>query len=106
MDFLKNIMITLLAATMLWGCSDDDESINGSEATISLSTNTIQTDKNGGNITVTVASSGDWRLAGVCDWAHPSVMSGKDGDVVTFTIDPNTLDRSVRRLSNFLQVLL
>lgn len=92
MDFLKNIMITLLAATMLWGCSDDDESINGSEATISLSTNTIQTDKNGGNITVTVASSGDWRLAGVCDWAHPSVMSGKDGDVVTFTIDPNTLD--------------
>lgn len=92
MDFLKNIMITLLAATMLWGCSDDDESINGSEATISLSTNTIQTDKNGGNITVTVASSGDWRLAGVCDWAHPSVTSGKDGDVVTFTIDPNTLN--------------
>lgn len=92
MDFLKNIMITLLAATMLCGCSDNDESINGSEATVSLSTNTIQTDKNGGNITVTVTSSGDWRLAGVCDWAHPSVTSGKDGDVVTFTIDPNTLD--------------
>ena len=75
MDFLKNIMITLLAATMLWGCSDDDESINGSEATISLSTNTIQTDKNGGNITVTVARSGDWRLAGVSGWAHRSVMT-------------------------------
>ena len=92
MDFLKNIMITLLAATMLWSCSDNDESINGGETSISLSTNTIQADKNGGNITVTVTSSGDWRLAGVCDWAHPSVTSGKDGDVVTFTIDPNTLD--------------
>ncbi len=90
MDFLKNIMITLLAATMLWGCSDDDETINGVEAAISLSTHTIQTDKNGGDITVTVTSSGDWRLAGVCDWAHPSVTSGKDGDAVTFTIDPNT----------------
>ena len=65
MDFLKNIMITLLAATMLWSCSDNDESINGGETSISLSTNTIQADKNGGNITVTVTSSGDWRLAGV-----------------------------------------
>ena len=92
MDFLKNIMITLLAATMLWSCSDNDESINGGETTISLSTNTNQADKNGGNITVTVTSSGYRRLAGVCDWAHPSVTSGKDGDVVTFTIDPNTLD--------------
>ncbi|MEY8685192.1 BACON domain-containing carbohydrate-binding protein [Bacteroides sp. AN502(2024)] len=92
MDFLKNIMITLLAATLLWGCSDDDESIDGGETAISLSTYTIQADKNGGDITVTVTSSGDWRLAGVCDWAHPSVTSGKDGDVVTFTIDPNTLD--------------
>ncbi len=85
-------MITLLAATMLWSCSDDESINNGNEAIISLSTNTIQADKNGGDVTVTVTSSGDWRLSGACDWAHPSVTSGKDGDVVTFTIDPNTAD--------------
>lgn len=75
MDFLKRIMITLLAATMLWSCSDDESINNGNEAIISLSTNTIQADKNGGDVTVTVTSSGDWRLSGACDWAHPSVTS-------------------------------
>ena len=48
--------------------------------------------KNGGDATVTVTSSDNWRLSGICDWAHPSITSGKDGDVVTFTIDPNKLD--------------
>lgn len=95
MDFLKKIMITLLAATILWSCSDDDESTNGGNATISLSTNIIQVDKNGGDVAVTVTSSGDWRLSGVCDWAHPSLTSGKNGDVVTFTINPNELDEKL-----------
>lgn len=88
-------MITLLAATILWSCSDDDESTNGGNATISLSTNIIQVDKNGGDVAVTVTSSGDWRLSGVCDWAHPSLTSGKNGDVVTFTINPNELDEKL-----------
>lgn len=92
MDFLKKIMIALSATLILWSCSKDDEMTNGNEATISLSTNIIQVDKNGGNATVTVASSGDWRLSGVCDWASPSVTSGKNGDVITFTIAPNQLD--------------
>ncbi len=91
MDILKKIMIALSAALILWGCSDDDESTDAGNATISLSTGIIQVDRNGGDATVTVTSSGDWRLSGVCDWAHPSMTSGKNGDVVTFTIDPNTL---------------
>lgn len=35
----------------------------------------------------------------LCDWAHPSVTSGKNGDVVTFTIDPNELDE--KRIATF-----
>lgn len=92
MDLLKKIMIVLSATLMLWGCSDDDDSTNGDNATISLSTDILQVDKNGGDATVTVTSSDDWRLSGLCDWAHPSVTSGKNGDIVTFTIDPNSLD--------------
>ena len=87
MKLFKNLMIVLSASLLLWGCSDDDESINSGNSTISLSTNILQVDKNGGDATVTVTSSDNWRLSGICDWAHPSVTSGKDGDVVTFTID-------------------
>lgn len=92
MDLLKKIMIVLLAIPMLWNCSDDDESTNEGDPTISLSTNIIQVNKNGGDATVSVTSSGDWQMSGVCDWAHPSATFGKNGDVVTFTIDPSTID--------------
>ena len=92
MKLFKNLMIVLSATLLLWACSDDDESIDNSNSTISLSTNIIQVDKNGGEATVTVTSSDNWRLSGVCDWAHPSMTSGKNGDEVTFTIDPNNLD--------------
>lgn len=85
-------MIALTATLILGGCSDDDESTNGGIATISLSTDIIQVDKSGGSATITVTSSDDWRLSGVCDWVHPSATSGTDGDIVTFTIDPNKLD--------------
>lgn len=91
MKLFKNLMIVLSAALLIWSCSDD-ESINGGNSEISLSTNIIQVDKNGGDATVTVKSSDEWRLSGVCEWAHPSVTSGKNGDIVTFTIDPNILD--------------
>ena len=70
MKLYKNLMIILSASLLLWGCSDDDESINSGNSTISLSTNILQVDKNGGDATVTVTSSDNWRLSGICDWAH------------------------------------
>ena len=72
MKLYKNLMIILSASLLLWGCSDDDESINSGNSTISLSTNILQMDKNGGDATVTVTSSDNWRLSGICDWAHRS----------------------------------
>lgn len=70
MKLFKNLMIVLSVSLLLWGCSDDDESINNGNSTISLSTNILQVDKNGGDATVTVTSSDNWRLSGICDWAH------------------------------------
>jgi uncharacterized lipoprotein YajG len=101
MKLFKNLMIVLSVSLLLWGCSDDDESINNGNSTISLSTNILQVDKNGGDATVTVTSSDNWRLSGICDWAHPSITSGKDGDVVTFTIDPNKLDEKLQVFHRF-----
>lgn len=48
MKLFKNLMIVLSVSLLLWGCSDDDESINNGNSTISLSTNILQVDKNGG----------------------------------------------------------
>jgi uncharacterized lipoprotein YajG len=61
MKLFKNLMIVLSVSLLLWGCSDDDESINNGNSTISLSTNILQVDKNGGDATVTVTSSDNWR---------------------------------------------
>ena len=92
MNLLNKLMIVLSVAFLLWSCSDsNDERSIDDISTISLSTDVLQKDKDGGDATVTVTSSGDWRLSGICDWAHPSATSGKNGDVVTFTIDPNPL---------------
>ena len=38
---------------------------------------------------VTVASSGEWRLAGRQLWCEPSAVEGVDGDEVNFTVQPN-----------------
>ena len=85
-------MMILSALLMLGSCSDDDNSGNEGPAyaRISLSAEKLQAPKEGGQVSVTVTSDADWRLAGVCDWAHPSITEGKSGDAVTFTIDENT----------------
>lgn len=43
----------------------------------------------GGDLKVVVASTGDWSLQGEVAWATPSVVSGKNGDVVVFSVAPN-----------------
>lgn len=88
---MKKILIAFAAAAALLCACDDDNTgeDNGSSATITISTETLTAAPEGAQQSVTVTSSGDWRLSGVCDWAHPSATSGKSGETVTFTIDPN-----------------
>lgn len=85
---LKYIFICLSVAILISSCSDNDNPSSGSEPAISLSSEVIQVTKEGGSETITVTSTGDWKLSGLADWVHPSATSGKNGDVVTFTIDP------------------
>lgn len=92
---MKKIFIAFVAvACALSACSDDDTADDLSRATISITPDAIPAGPDGTTTQVTVTSSGDWRLAGVCDWVHPSAESGRSGDVVTFTIDPNTSEES------------
>ena len=92
MKQLKYYMMMLSALLFMASCSDDDDSTDtsGLGTQISLSADKLQVDKNGGTVAVTVTSDADWRLAGMCDWAHPSATEGRSGDEVTFIIDENT----------------
>lgn len=91
---MKKLFIAFVAvACALCGCSDDDTTENGAQgATISITPDQIPTGGDGTTAQITVTSSADWRLAGVSDWVHPSAVSGRSGDVVTFVVDPNTTD--------------
>jgi hypothetical protein len=79
-------------ALALCGCSDNDKekAAEYQEATLSLSTEHIDAGVESSRATVTVTSSGDWRLSGTSDWAHPSATAGKSGDEVAFDIDANS----------------
>lgn len=93
---MKKIFLAFVAmACALSSCSDDDAaSDNGLGGSIAISADTILAGTDGTTEQITVTSSGDWRLAGVCDWAHPSAVSGRSGDKVTFTIDPNDTEEA------------
>lgn len=99
---MKKIFIAFVAlACAFSACSDDDTADDLSRATISITPDAIPAGMDGTTAQVTVTSSGDWRLAGVCDWVHPSSEAGKSGDVVTFTIDPNTSEDSREAVFKF-----
>lgn len=60
---------------------------------ISLFPESLGFDEKGGKKTISVTSTGDWTLApkdgAEYDWVTPSVLSGKDGDNVSFTVAAN-----------------
>lgn len=97
MKLLHYIFAALSAIVLVSSCSDNDDGTTGkgNAETITLSSDILQVTKDGGTETITVTSSGDWKLSGLADWVHPSATSGKNGDVVTFTIDPN-IDKDIK----------
>lgn len=96
---MKKLFIAFVAtAGLLSGCDKDDNTVADKEfvnlsaaelATEPDGSQTLASGPEGGQYRITVSSSGDWRVAGDCDWARLSATSGHDGDVVTLTVDPN-----------------
>lgn len=90
---MKKLLIAFVAAACaLSSCSDDNTAEDASRDNIAISTQNIPAGPEGGTTQIKVTSSGDWRIAGVCEWAHASAVSGKNGDTVTITVDPNDSD--------------
>lgn len=89
---MKNIFMAFAAATcLLCSCSEDNTNSSADQGSISITGGgAIDAGPAGIEQAITVTSSGDWQLAGVCDWVHPSATSGKSGETVTFNVDPNS----------------
>ncbi|GAE82831.1 BACON domain-containing protein [Bacteroides reticulotermitis] len=84
---LKHKMLVLFAATvMLTACGEDAIEEVG---IITLDHELYECSKEGGTVEVKVNSPEDWTLKGYSYWAIPSATEGKNGDVITFTVEEN-----------------
>ena len=66
------------------------------EYSISLEPKGLKFDAEGGDQTVTVTSSDDWRVKGESDWCDIAVTTGESGDKVTFYADSYTNTEEAR----------
>lgn len=86
-----------MAAMALIGCSETKDVRVAPETVdkISVAPTSETIDAAGGDVKVIVSSTAEWTLAGKADyssWVTASAANGVDGDIVTFTVEPNATD--------------
>lgn len=91
---MKKIISILCLSLLFFACNDDNEkAIEEIGNKISVSSEALIFQNTGeaieGNNSVKIVSDGDWRLSGKKTWCRPSVIEGKNGETVTFEVDPN-----------------
>lgn len=92
---MKKIVSILCLSLLFFACSDDNEKEIGEIGNkISVSSEVLAFQNTGeavgGNNSVKIESDGDWRLSGKKTWCRPSATEGKNGETVTFEVDPNS----------------
>ena len=80
------------------GCKDDNDEINTPPVVdkVSIAPESESFTSEGGTTEVIVTSSGEWTLTGDYDWVDATPRKGKDGDVVKFTVQPNTTQEELK----------
>lgn len=93
---MKKFLLFAAVLLTLAGCKkESEEPVTPAESDkISVSPASREVGGEGGTATTKVTSSGDWTL-GTADgksygWVTSDRVSGKNGETVTFTVDPNT----------------
>lgn len=87
---MKKIFIAAAACLALFSCSKPQMDTPKPDA-IEVTPGSATFGEMGGSADVIVTSNGDWTLTADAEysWVRASVAEGKDGDVVTFTVEPN-----------------
>ena len=87
---MKKIFLAAAACLALFSCNNKTMETPKPDA-IEVTPGSYTFGAEGGVADVIVTSNGDWTLEGkeAYNWVTPSVTSGKDGDVVTFTVVSN-----------------
>ncbi len=90
----------MLAAVLLsGGCSDNMVPDQADTCMISLSDISFTAGPDGQTFEITVTSSGEWRIAGQCEWCTFSSDRGESGESVALTVDQN--DSGSERTASF-----
>ena len=80
------------------GCKKEDDDVNTPPVVdkVQIAPESESFTNEGGSTEVIVTSSGVWTLTGDYDWVEASPRKGKDGDVVKFTVQPNTTQEELQ----------
>lgn len=91
---MKKILLLAAALLAFAGCKEKENQPTPQADEISVSPTSRTVGGEGGEVSVTVTSTADWTLASKenakYDWVTASKASGKTGDKVVFTVEPNT----------------
>lgn len=93
MNLVKRITFATLglSAMILSSCKPEENIV---EATIAVSPTGIELNYFEQQTEIKVTSSEDWTLEGDYSWVTPSTVSGKNGDVVVFSVNANTTGKT------------
>lgn len=88
---MKRILFLLLSLLVFVSCEYLEEQINNQYVRV-LPTSELQLPCSASTTTLTVESSGKWRVSGTNDWCEVTPMEGVDGDEIVISVLENDLD--------------
>ncbi|MBR4029625.1 MAG: BACON domain-containing protein [Alistipes sp.] len=88
---MKRILFLLLSLLIFVSCDYVEDYINNQYVRV-LPTSELQLPCSASTTTLTVESSGKWRVGGTNDWCEVTPMEGVDGDEIVISVLENDLD--------------
>ena len=88
---MKKIFFIAAACLALFGCKEPAPVEVPLPDAIEVTPRSVTFDAEGGTADVIVSSTGEWTLTAAAeyDWVEASKEKGNDGDILTFTVQPN-----------------
>ncbi len=89
---MKRLFVLLFSLLIFVSCDNVEDYINNQYVRV-LPTSELQLPCSASTTTLTVESSGKWRVSGTNDWCEVTPMEGVDGDEIVISVLENDLDQ-------------